>query len=60
MRDPRSGEADAERFLDARGRGRVDPGLLALHCEVDAFFWPEPAWWTNRLFRPGEPRSQLL
>ncbi|WP_017584871.1 aminoglycoside phosphotransferase APH(3') [Nocardiopsis ganjiahuensis] len=38
--NPHFGEADAERFLDAYGRERVDPEMLALHFEVDAFFWP--------------------
>jgi kanamycin kinase len=41
-RNPHLGEADAARFLDAYGRERVDPELLALHSEVDAFFWPVP------------------
>lgn len=40
--NPHFGEADVERFLDAYGRDRVDPELLALHSEVDAFFWPVP------------------
>lgn len=38
--NPHFGEAEVERFLDAYGRNRVDPELLSLHSEVDAFFWP--------------------
>ncbi|GAB3716436.1 phosphotransferase [Nocardiopsis oceani] len=38
--NPHFGEADVDRFLDSYGRNRVDPELLYLHSEVDAFFWP--------------------
>lgn len=40
--NPHFGQADADRFLDAYGRDRVDPGLLSLHFGVDDFFWPVP------------------
>jgi aminoglycoside phosphotransferase len=40
--NPQFGQADADRFLDAYGRDRVDPELLSLHFGVDDFFWPVP------------------
>lgn len=40
--NPHFGQADADRFLDAYGRDRVDPELLSLHFGVDDFFWPVP------------------
>ncbi|MFE9242977.1 phosphotransferase [Nocardiopsis sp. NPDC006938] len=40
--NPHFGRTDADRFLDAYGRDRVDPELISLHFGVDDFFWPVP------------------
>ncbi|MDE3721324.1 aminoglycoside 3'-phosphotransferase [Nocardiopsis sp. N85] len=38
--NPSFGPRDAEAFLDAYGRDRIDPERVELYRELDAFFWP--------------------
>ncbi|WP_040684875.1 phosphotransferase, partial [Nocardiopsis halotolerans] len=38
--NPQFGPEDAELFLDAYGRGHVDPERLRLWAGINAFLWP--------------------